>query len=36
VILRTEAGEIDARLEAGIERAREIVAEVLKGEPDDA
>jgi flagellar assembly protein FliH len=36
VILRTEAGEIDARVEAGMERAREIVAEVLKGEPDDA
>ena len=34
VILRTEAGEIDARIEPGLERAREIVAGVLKGEPN--
>lgn len=31
VILRTEAGEIDTTLETGLERAREIVVEVLRG-----
>ncbi|HUO69131.1 MAG TPA: FliH/SctL family protein [Solirubrobacteraceae bacterium] len=35
-ILRTEAGEIDATIETGLERAREIVAGVLKGARDDA
>jgi flagellar assembly protein FliH len=35
-ILRTEAGEIDATIETGLERAREIVAGVLKGARDGA
>ncbi len=34
VILRTEAGEIDARVESGLDRAREIVAVALRGEQD--
>lgn len=33
-ILRTEAGEIDTRIESGLERAREIVAAALGGQPD--
>ena len=36
VILRTDAGEIDARIEAGLERAREIVAATLKGEQHES
>jgi flagellar assembly protein FliH len=36
VILRTDAGEIDACIESGLERAREIIAAALKGDPDDA
>jgi len=33
-ILRTEAGEIDVTVDSQVERAREIVATVLKGEHD--
>jgi flagellar assembly protein FliH len=36
VILRTDAGEIDARVETGLERAREIVAATLKGEQNES
>lgn len=35
VILRTDAGEIDSTFDTGLLRAREIVAEALKGEPDE-
>jgi flagellar assembly protein FliH len=34
VILRTEAGEIDATLETALAEAREIVIEVLRSKPD--
>ncbi len=35
VILRTDAGEIDTTFDTGLLRAREIVADALKGEPDE-
>jgi flagellar assembly protein FliH len=35
-ILRTEAGEIDVTIDSQLERAREIVADALKGKPDGA
>jgi flagellar assembly protein FliH len=35
-LLRTEAGEIDVTVTSQLERAREIVAEALVREPDDA
>jgi flagellar assembly protein FliH len=36
VILRTDAGEIDARIESGLERARDVVAATLKGEQNES
>ena len=36
VILRTDAGEIDAKIETGLERAREIIAAALNEDTDGA